>query len=105
MVIKETSGFTRQLQKLLTDQEYRNLQTLLLNRPDAGPVIVGSGGLRKVRWGLRGKGRRGGLRVIYYYAEVEEQLLMLFVYPKSEKDDLTPRQLEILRNIVEEEYP
>lgn len=105
MVIKETSGFTRQVQKLLTDQEYRDLQTLLVNRPDAGPVIVGSGGLRKVRWGLRGKGKRGGLRVIYYYAEAEEQLLMLFVYPKSEKDDLTLAQLEILRNIVEEEYP
>ena len=105
MVIKETSGFTRQVQKLLTDQDYRDLQTLLVNRPDAGPVIVGSGGLRKVRWGLRGKGKRGGLRVIYRWARVQEQLLMLLVYPKSEKDDLTPAQLEILRNIVEEEYP
>jgi len=83
MVVKETSGFTRQVQKLLTDQEYRDLQTLLVNRPDAGPVIVGSGGLRKVRWGLHSKGKRGGLRVIYYCAEVEEQLLMLFIFPKS----------------------
>jgi len=83
MVIKETSIFTRQVRKLLTDEEYRGLQATLVNHPDAGPVIVGSGGLRKVRWGLRGKGKRGGLRVIYYCAEVEEQLLMLFVFPKS----------------------
>jgi len=77
----------------------------LVNRPDAGPVIVGSGGLRKVRWGLRSKGKRGGVRVIYYWAGVQEQLLMLFIYPKSEKDDLTPAQLDTLRNIVKKEYP
>lgn len=105
MVIIETSIFTRQVQKLLTNEEYRDLQAFLVNHPDAGPVIVGSGSLRKVRWGLRGKGKRGGLRVIYYWASVQKQLLMLFVYPKSEKDDLTPTQLEALRNIVEEEYP
>lgn len=77
----------------------------MVNRPDAGPVIVGSGGLRKVRWGLRSKGKRGGVRVIYYWAGVQEQLLMLFIYPKSEKDDLTPAQLDTLRNIVKKEYP
>jgi hypothetical protein len=90
---------------LLTHEEYQELQTALVNRPDAGPVIVGSGGLRKVRWALRGKGKRGGLRVIYYWAVVQEQLLMLLIYPKSEQDDLTPAQLRTLRKIVEEEYP
>jgi hypothetical protein len=105
MVIIETSIFTRQIQELLTNEEYRELQTALVSRPNAGPVIVGSGGLRKVRWALRSKGKRGGLRVIYYRAVVQEQLLMLLVYPKSEQDDLTPTQLKVLRKIVEEEYP
>jgi mRNA-degrading endonuclease RelE of RelBE toxin-antitoxin system len=104
MVIVETSIFTRQLQGELTDEEYRQLQLLLVNRPDAGTIIVGSGGLRKVRWGKQSKGKRGGVRVIYYWAVGQEQLLMLLIYPKSERDDLTAAQLKVLRQIVEEEY-
>ncbi len=105
MVIIETSIFTRQVQALLTDDEYRALQEILVNRPDAGAVIVGSGGLRKVRWGIKGRGKRGGVRVIYYWAVKQAQLLMLFIYPKSERDDLSPDQLKTLRKIIEEEYP
>jgi len=105
MVIIETSIFTRQLQELLTDEEYRQLQIALVNRPDAGLVIVGSGGLRKVRWGKQSKGKRGGARVIYYWAVAQDQLLMLLIYTKSEQDDLTPAQLKLLRQIVEEDYP
>lgn len=104
MVIIETSIFTRQIQGLLTAEEYRQLQIVLVNRPDTGTVIVGSGGLRKIRWGKQSKGKRGGVRVIYYWAVGQEQLLMLFVYPKSERDDLTAAQLKILRQIVEEAY-
>ena len=66
---------------------------------------MGSGGLRKVRWGKGGRGKRGGVRVIYYWAVSREQLLMLLIYPKSEWDDLTPAQFKVLRQIVEEEYP
>lgn len=105
MIIVETSVFTRQVLKLLTDDEYRQLQAVLVNRPDANPVMRGSGGLRKMRWGIRGRGKRGGVRVIYYWAVEQEQLLMLLMYPKSERDDLSPSQLKILRKIVEEEYP
>jgi len=105
MVIIETSVFARQVQALLTDEEYRELQAALIERPNAGAIMVGSGGLRKMRWGRPGKGKRGGLRVIYYWAVAQEQLLMLFVYPKSEQEDLTAQQLRILRQIVEEEYP
>ncbi len=65
MVIVETSIFTRQVQELLTDEAYRQLQIMLVNRPDAGSIIAGSGGLRKVRWGKQCKGKRGGVRVIY----------------------------------------
>ena len=105
MVIIETSVFTRQVRELLPDEEYRKLQAALVGTPTLGSVIRGSGGLRKVRWVLPGKGKRGGVRVIYYWAVVEEQLLMLLMYAKSEQDDLSPAQLRTLRELVEEEYP
>ena len=104
MVIIETSVFTRQVQKLLTEDEYKDLQLGLVERPDLGAIIVGSGGLRKVRWSSRGRGKRGGVRVIYYWAGAQERILMLFIYPKSEQDDLSREQLQVLRKIVEAEY-
>ncbi len=105
MVIIETSIFTRQARDLLSDEEYRELQVALANRPHAGSVIPGSGGLRKVRWATGGKGKRGGVRVIYYWAVTSDQLLMLLIYSKSERDDLTRDQLKTLKKIVEKEYP
>ena len=101
----ETSVFTRQVQELLSDEEYRGLQTALANRPNAGSVIVGSGGLRKLRWATKGKGKRGGSRVIYYWAVSQEHVLMLLIYSKSEREDLTREQLKTLKRMVEEEYP
>ena len=104
MVIVETSIFTKQVQKLLSDEEYRQLQSDLANRPDVGSVMPGSGGLRKVRWGYRGQGKRGGVRVIYYWAVPQERLLMLLMYPKNVQDNLSPAQLKALKQIVEDEY-
>lgn|SRR5574341_767187 len=105
MVIIETSVFTRQVVELLTDDQYRELQAALINHPDAGNIIPGSGGLRKIRWAARGRGKRGGVRAIYYWVVAQDRLLMLFIYPKSERDDLSPAQLKALREIVEREYP
>jgi mRNA-degrading endonuclease RelE of RelBE toxin-antitoxin system len=105
MVIIETSIFTRQVQILLSDEEYRELQTVLIERPNLGSIIIGSGGLRKVRWTAKGRGKRGGSRVIYYWAVSHDQLLMLLIYSKNEREDLTRDQLKILRQIVKEEYP
>jgi hypothetical protein len=68
-------------------------------------LIVGSGGLRKLRWAKEGRGKSGGIRVIYYWAVSPEQILMLFIYPKGERDDLTKAQIKMLKQIVEEEYP
>lgn len=105
MVIIETSVFTRQVRKLLSDEEYRQLQNELVRKPKRGAVIRGSGGLRKIRWAAKGKGKSGGARVIYYSAARKDQLLMLFIYPKNERDDLSRTQLNILSSIVKEEYP
>jgi mRNA-degrading endonuclease RelE of RelBE toxin-antitoxin system len=105
VVIVETSIFTRQVQVLLSDEEYRQLQMALVLHPDMGTVIPGSGGLRKTRWSLAGRGKRGGVRIIYYWAVVNDKILMLFMYAKNEQDDLTPEQLKVLRRLIEEEYP
>ena len=100
----ETSIFTRQVTSLLTDDEYSQLQVALVARPEMGTIIPHSGGLRKVRWSMSGRGKRGGVRAIYYWVVAENQILMLFMYPKSEKDDLTLQQLKVLREIVEKEF-
>ncbi|MCP5099795.1 MAG: type II toxin-antitoxin system RelE/ParE family toxin [Chloroflexi bacterium] len=104
MIIIETSLFTKQVQKLLSDEEYRHLQSDLANRPDMGAIIPKSGGLRKVRWRYRGKGKRGGVRIIYFWQVSKERLLMLLMYPKNVQDNLTPVQLKLLKQIVEDEY-
>jgi mRNA-degrading endonuclease RelE of RelBE toxin-antitoxin system len=104
MIVIETSAFTRRVLTILSDEEYRKLQLILVNNPEAGDVIPGSGGLRKIRWGASGRGKRGGARVIYYYAIVKECILLLLIYTKNEKDDLTRDQLTILRKLAESEF-
>ena len=105
MIIIETSIFSRQVQALLSDEEYRQLQLALILQPDMGAIIPGSGGLRKARWSLAGRGKRSGVRTIYYWAVSENQMLMLLMYAKNEQDNLTREQLKVLRRIIEEEYP
>lgn len=105
MVILETHAFTRRIVELLPDAEYAELQADLLARPDAGRLMRGTGGLRKLRWAAKGHGKKGGVRVIYYWHVPGDRLLMLLVYPKNEQDDLSERQRRALRKIVEDEYP
>jgi hypothetical protein len=99
----ETSVFTAQVKELLEDDEYRALQSALLLRPEQGALIKGSGGLRKIRWGARGSGKRGGNRIIYFWDRELATFYMLFAYPKTVQDDLTAQQLRTLRRIVREE--
>lgn len=99
----ETSVFTRQIKELLTEDQYQGLQHVLLINPEAGAVIRGSGGLRKLRWSGSGRGKRGGIRVIYYYMTRADNILLLYAYPKSDKDDLSKTQLILLSRIVTEE--
>ena len=101
VIFIETSVFTREIKDLLPDEEYRMLQTALMFRPDAGDIIRGGGGLRKVRWNLPGMGKRGGLRVIYYW-DPPDTIYMLLPYRKTDQDDLTPEQLKFLRTMVKE---
>ncbi|HAD07583.1 MAG TPA: hypothetical protein DCE76_10550 [Anaerolineaceae bacterium] len=101
----ETSVFTRRIVELLSDDEYRELQAYLFNFPDAGKLIPGSGGLRKLRWSIAGTGRRGGVRVIYYWVVQQDIILFLFAFRKNERADLTPEQIRALRQVVEKEYP
>src|SRR3989338_1361342 len=99
MEFVETSIFTQRITKLLTDDEYYDLQAVLAENPKAGNVIQGAGGLRKIRWRASGRGKRGGLRVIYYCWS-EDRLYMIFACDKAEQGDLTPEQLKMLRAYV-----
>jgi mRNA-degrading endonuclease RelE of RelBE toxin-antitoxin system len=104
MVIIETPIFSKQLLSTLSEEEYRLFQATLLDRPDAGKLIPGGGGLRKIRWATAGRGKSGGVRVIYYWFTARGTILLLFMYPKNVQDNLTQDQLKILKKILEEEY-
>ena len=99
----ETALFTKEVQALLEDDEYKSLQIALLLRPEQGSIIPGSGGLRKVRWARKGMGKRGGIRLIYYWDKKTESFYMLLIYSKSKKDDLSQDQLRILNQLIKEE--
>ena len=101
MIIIETSVFTRRIKELMSDDEYKDLQEALVSRPDMGAIIQGTGGLRKVRWKLEGKGKSGGVRATYYWMTEDEQIYMLYVYPKNEQENLTAEQKKVLKLIVE----
>jgi hypothetical protein len=99
MVFIETPIFTADVCALLSDEEYAALQRHLVAQPNAGAVIAGTGGLRKIRWAVAGKGKRGGTRVIYYHVVAQAQIRMILIYRKGIKDDLTPREKTVLRRI------
>jgi len=98
----ETPIFTRQITDLLDDSDYRRFQVFLAAKPETGDVIRGSGGLRKIRWSAQGRGKRGGMRIIYYLLE-EDEIYLLLAYPKNKQEDLTNDQLRVLRTLVKEE--
>lgn len=99
----ETSIFTRQIDQLLDEEEYRGLQLALATSPRSGDVVPGGAGLRKLRWPVAGSGKRGGLRILYYWNATEGIVYLLFTYRKSRRTDLTRRQLRDLARLIRQE--
>lgn len=105
LVFVETPLFSRLLPKYLDDQDYAELQQALVANPQAGDLMPGTGGFRKLRWRdhRRGKGKRGGLRVIYYYLTEDSQIWMFTLYDKDEAVDLTADEKRMLKRAVQAE--
>jgi len=105
MEFVEAPAFTRYLSRYLNDDGYRELQAHLAANPGIGVLMPGTGGFRKMRWTdeRRGKGRRGGLRVIYYHFPSDGQIWLMTLYDKNEAADLTPAQKKLLKTAIENE--
>lgn len=99
MIFIETSTFTKLIDSYLTDEEYLGLQKFLLNYAAAGKIIPGSGGVRKLRWAIGHKGKSGGIRVIYYWKRHDDEIWLLTVYGKSERETIPGH---VLKKIAEE---
>jgi hypothetical protein len=105
LVFVELPAFERHRSDYLDDEGFRALQTLLMKNPEAGDVIPETGGLRKLRFrdSRRGKGKRGGLRVIYYWWIAGLQCWLFTIYDKDTTDDLSPKQRKALREMIKAE--
>ena len=104
MELIETSIFTRQIVRLLSDEQYGRFQIELAANPGIGRLIPGGSGIRKVRLAVGAKGKRGGARVIYYWMPHGSRILLLYAYLKSEVGDLTPAQVAQLGAVAKKEF-
>jgi len=95
----EATAFTKHVYDYLSDVEYSGLQNFLLQYPESGKVVSGSGGVRKVRWAISGKGKSGGVRVIYYFKKQDDEIWLLTIYSKNEVENIPSH---ILRQIAKE---
>lgn len=98
----ETPVFTKLITELLPDDSYRLLQDDLAKNPQAGDLVPAGGGIRKLRFALPGKGKRGGARLIYYWQAAHDKTYMLLAYAKARKENLEPEQIAILKTLVKE---
>ena len=101
MLFIESRIFTRILHDYLSDDDYSELQAYLAENPDAGDIIPRSGGIRKIRWAGSGRGNRGGTRIIYYWQVPDSEIYLLTLYSKGEMSDLSAKELEALKRMVE----
>jgi hypothetical protein len=98
----ESPLFSDRVPQYLEDDEYAKVQVTLLERPDAGALIRKSGGIRKLRWAAKGKGKRGGLRVIYYWQRADDEIWLLTLYAKNEEQSIPAHVLRAIRVEFEE---
>ncbi len=96
----ETSAFSRLRKELMEDDEFQELQSYLLEHHDTGDTISHTGGCKKIRWGRKGIGKRGGVRVIYYVRTTKGRLYLLLVYPKNAKDNISQEEKNLLKNAI-----
>jgi hypothetical protein len=101
IAFRETRRFSEMLSQIATDDEYQALQNELEANPEKGDVIQGAGGARKVRMGIRGQGKSGGARVIYYVRVSKDVIFLLDIYTKREKADLTKKEKESLSEVIQ----
>lgn len=101
MIFIELTPFLEFRRAHWSDEELRALQNALIERPEAGPLIPGAAGLRKLRWALSGRGKRGGARVVYYWRGAVDLVYLVFAYAKNEQADLTPEQTRQLARLIE----
>lgn len=100
MIFIELSPFIAFREDHWTDDDLRALQNHLIEKPQAGDVMQGSRGLRKLRWLAQGKGKRGGARVIYYWQDAEDRMYLIYGYTKNEQENLTPTQVKQLAELM-----
>jgi mRNA-degrading endonuclease RelE of RelBE toxin-antitoxin system len=98
----ETKLFTRLVQEYLSEAEYAELQRFLIEHPEAGDIIPRSGGVRKLRWRAKGRGKRGGFRVIYYARLAQGQIWMLTMYPKNVTENIPAHLLRQIRKEIDD---
>ncbi|OGT58849.1 MAG: transcriptional regulator [Gammaproteobacteria bacterium RIFCSPHIGHO2_12_FULL_43_28] len=101
LVFIETKGFTQLVKEYLSDEEYGELQQYIIKNPEVGKIIRSSGGVRKVRWAREGMGKSGGVRAIYYWAKLRDQVYMLTMYSKSEKENIDKKTLSRIAKELE----
>ena len=102
MVFIETSLFAKYRSNYLNDEAYRSLQDYLIEQPEAGALIQGTGGLRKLRWNMGSKGKRGGIRIIYYFELKKSHIYLMTLYSKNEMTDLSAKDKKLLKQLLEE---
>ena len=103
MLFIETRLFTRLLDDFLSDDDYRHLQSSLMQNPDAGALVPGSGGVRKLRWAVSGRGKSGGIRVIYVWKCSRHEIWMLTIYDKADQATIPGHKLKRIAEAIDDE--
>jgi hypothetical protein len=100
VTVAETPGFLRQAAALWSDDDRAEFIDFIARNPEAGDVIPRSGGVRKIRWRRQGMGKRGGVRIVYFYHDPGMPLYLLTIYAKAQRDDLSPDAMRTMQGLV-----